>query len=638
METIAEQDIQEIALSSPFFRAKVERFLEDNGLRPEVLEFYYTIQSSDGSILAGAGLSGDVIKCVAVSSALRSEGLLAPLLSHLISEASARGILNLKVFTKPEYKPVFESLGFRLLASAPLAVFMENGRGLEEYCSELRRHPAPGVIIMNANPFTLGHRYLVETALSCSEAGASCPAATGHLNVIAVREDLSEFPYAERLEMMRRGCEGLASVVEGSAYQISAATFPTYFLKDLPDAAETQMRLDIDLFGRWIAPALGATVRFVGSEPADPLTARYNALMKEMLPAYGIKVVEIPRLEDSEGKIVSASRVREALAAGRLTEAAALVPESSRPFLLAALAERALRMELDTPSKPGLVGPDSSGAHSDMDYGLMLRSIRALRPYWSRMAEAESVERLRSLGIAAEEAMLAATGGVNAHRGAIFALGLALNASWSATKGCKRVSQNPDIQALIKNDVGRIAYIIFDKSLTDKEIRNTPQSHGEKATETFGVKGARQMALEGYEQLFEDWLPYFRSLKDDEGSSLKDDEGSSLKYDEKCGGNGNRRALKTLLRIMSTLDDTCIIHRVGYDRAQQVKAQAAKIAGKAGNDAMPGAINSVMPDQRDSVMPDALGHLCAQYAAEGISPGGAADMLALTIFIDSITN
>lgn len=613
METIAEQDIQEIALSSPFFRAKVERFLEDNGLRPEVLEFYYTIQSSDGSILAGAGLCGDVIKCVAVSSSLRSEGLLAPLLSHLISEASARGILNLKVFTKPEYKPVFESLGFRLLASAPLAVFMENGRGLEKYCSELRRHPAPGVIIMNANPFTLGHRYLVEKAVAlCSEVLASpedgvlCQATTGHLTVIAVREDLSEFPYAERLEMMRRGCEGLASVVEGSAYQISAATFPTYFLKDLSDAAETQMRLDIDLFGRWIAPALGATVRFVGSEPADPLTARYNALMKEMLPSYGIKVVEIPRLEDSEGKVVSASRVREALAAGRLAEAAALVPESSRPFLLAALAERALRMELDTPSKPGLVGPDNSGAHSDMDYGLMLRSIRALRPYWSRMAEAESVERLRSLGIAAEEAMLAATGGVNAHRGAIFALGLALNASWSATKGCKRVSQNPDIQALIKNNVGRIALIIFDKSLTDKEIRNTPKSHGQKATEKFGVKGARQMALEGYELLFEDWLPFYRSLKDDEGSRLKDDKN--------CGGNGNRRALKTLLRIMSTLDDTCIIHRVGYDRAQQIKAEAAKI------------------------VEDALGQLCSQYAAEGISPGGAADMLALTIFIDSITN
>ncbi len=621
METIAEQDIQEIPLSSPFFRAKVARFLEDNGLRPEVLDSYYALQSSDGSLIAGAGLAGDIVKCVAVSRDLRSEGLLAPLLSHLVSQAAAKGILNLKVFTKPEYRAVFESLGFKLLSSAPLAILMENGRGLEEYCKYLSQFKASGVIVMNANPFTLGHKYLVERAAAlCSDgsaslaspvAGTSCPTAIGHLVVIPVREDLSVFPYCERLEMIRRGCEGLASVVEGSAYQISAATFPTYFLKDLSDAAETQMRLDIDLFGRWIAPALGASVRFVGSEPRDELTARYNALLKEMLPSYGVKVVQIPRLESPEGGIISASQVREALAAGRFARAASLVPESSRPFLLGALAERALLAELNAPLKPGLVGPDSNGAHSDMDYKLMLESIHALRPYWARMAEAASADQLRSLGIAAEEAMLAATGGVNTHRGAIFALGLALNAAYlastrsgldseflhSADPSDPRDTQPPENQHLIQIDVSKIAYIVLNNSLKHNELHNTPQSHGEQATNKYGVKGARQMALEGYKQLFEDWLPYYRNLEGDE-----------------------YRIQKTLLRIMSTLDDTCIIHRVGYERAQRVKAEAARIAGQLGNDATP----------------ELIGHLCAQYAAEGISPGGAADMLALTIFINSI--
>ena len=632
METIAEQDIQEIPLSSPFFRAKVARFLEDNGLRPEVLDSYYAIQSEDGSLIAGAGLAGDVVKCVAVCRDLRSEGLLTPLLSHLVSQAAAKGILNLKVFTKPEYRAVFESLGFKLLASAPLAILMENGRGLEEYCKYLRQFRASGVIVMNANPFTLGHKYLVERVLcyegSAGQAAGSAGAAvgsagtapTGHLVVIPVREDLSVFPYSERLEMIRRGCEGLASVVEGSAYQISAATFPTYFLKDLSDAAETQMRLDIDLFGRWIAPALGASVRFVGSEPEDELTARYNDLMKEMLPAYGVKVVEIPRLESPEGGIISASQVREALAAGRFARAASLVPESSRPFVMGALAERALLAELNAPLKPGLVGPDSNGAHSDMDYKLMLESIHALRPYWARMAEAAGADQLRSLGIAAEEAMLAATGGVNTHRGAIFALGLALNAAylsfirpeqdsafpstvWSGLDSASlsssdpRDTQLPENQHLIQIDVSKIAYIVLNNSLKHNELHNTPQSHGQEATNKYGVKGARQMALEGYKQLFEDWLPYYRNLEGDE-----------------------YRIQKTLLRIMSTLDDTCIIHRVGYERAQRVKAEAARIAGQLGNDAMP----------------ELIGHLCAQYAAEGISPGGAADMLALTIFINSI--
>ena len=585
METIAEQDIQEIPLSSPFFSAKVARFLEDNGLRPEVLDFYYTVQSPDGSILAGAGLAGDVIKCVAVAHAARSEGLLVPLVSHLLSEAASRGLHNLKVFTKPVYQAVFESLGFKLLATAPLAVFMENGRGLEEYCNYLSQHKATGVIIMNANPFTLGHRYLVEQAsLSCPASSLSCPAPTGYLAVIPVREDLSEFPYSERLEMMRQGCGDLADVLEGSAYQISSATFPTYFLKDLSEASETQIRLDIDLFGRHIAPALGAAMRFVGSEPYDELTAQYNALLKELLPSYGVEVVEIPRLE-TEGRPVSAARVRESLAGGNFASAAALTPASTHPSLLAALAERALRLELDTPLKPGLVGPDGPGAHKDMDYALMLKSIKALRPFWSRMATADSSEELKRLGIEAEEAMLAATGGVNTHRGAIFALGLAINAF-------PRGAQLPIDQQVAQKRLREIASRLSTNSLRERELGATRISYGEEAANKYGVKGARQMALEGYKPLFEDWLPYYRSLEGDE-----------------------LQVQKTLLRIMSTLDDTCIIHRVGYERAQEVKAEA-----------------------RDFSTSLEMTKLCAEYASEHISPGGAADMLALTIFINSILN
>ena len=618
METIAEQDIQEIPLSSPFFRAKVERFLEDNGLRPEVLDYYYAIQSADGSILAGAGLAGDVIKCVAVSSELRSEGLLGPLVSHVISEAAARGVMNLKVFTKPKYRPVFESLGFKLLASAPLAVFMENGHGLEEYCKYLGQHKASGVIIMNANPFTWGHRYLINQALvrfatpwPYSKSGSE------RLAIIPVREDMSLFTYEERRDMIIKGADGDADVLEGSAYQISSATFPTYFLKDLSDAAETQMRLDIDLFGRHIAPALGASIRFVGAEPSDPLTARYNQLMKEILPRYNVMVEVIPRKMDHNVPI-SGARVREALAAGRLSEAAPLVPETTHPYLLAVLAERALRLELDTPLKPGLVGPDGNGAHTDMDYDLMLRSIKALRPFWSKMAVAADASELRALGIEAEKAMLAATGGVNTHRGAIFALGLALNAawsvlsaSWSAAQFGKREMEVSDIQELIQSAIPQIAGRLFSKSLKNSELHFTPQTHGEDAVSKYGVKGAREMALEGYKELFEGWLPYYRSL-----------EGNEL------------RLQKTLLRIMSTLDDTCVMHRVGYERAQRVKAEAAKMADQVGHDPY------VIPDNSQSVIPDPIGNLkqlCAQYAAEGISPGGAADMLALTIFMDSIS-
>ena len=561
MEPFETIDIQELPLSVPAIRRQVEDFLGSNGLRLGEVDLYLAVLSREGAILAGGGLRRDIIKCLAVSAAARSLGLSVPLVSRLISEASERGFTNVKVFTKPENRSLFESLGFRLLAEAPKAILMENGRGLEDYCSYLRGHRAPGVIVMNANPFTRGHKYLVEQA--------------SPVVVIPVQEDVSRFPYNERLAMIRSGCDGVADVVEGSDYQISAATFPTYFLKDLSDAAETQMRLDIDLFGRHIAPALGARVRYVGSEPADPLTARYNALMKELLPAYGVQLVEIPRLTCSsvctadsstspsaplrmtEGP-VTATEVRALLDKGRFKEASALTPESTWPYLLADLAERALRMELDTPMKPGLVGPDSVGAHKDMDYDVMRKGIAAIRPFFPRMAMAGTPDELRQLGIDAEAAMLAATSGVNTHRGAIFALGL----------------------ALYRHPIAETAARLDNGSSKRREA---------------GVRGAMQMAKDGYKELFEDWLPYYAGVKSD-AYGLQ----------------------KTLLRIMATLDDTCVIHRVGFERAVAVKDEAKALAGH--------------------FELDGLRQMCGRYAAEGISPGGAADMLALTILIDSILN
>ena len=571
MEPFETIDIQELPLSVPSVRRQVEDFLGSNGLRLGEVDLYLAVLSEDGAILAGGGLQRDILKCLAVSAEARSLGLSVPLVSRLISVASERGFTNVKVFTKPENRALFESLGFRLLAEAPKAILLENGRGLADYCAYLRAHQAPGVIIMNANPFTLGHKYLVERAES------------RNLVIIPVKEDASRFSYAERLAMIRSGAGDWADVVEGSDYQISAATFPTYFLKNLSDAAETQMRLDIDLFGRHIAPALGARVRYVGSEPADPLTARYNALMKELLPKYCVQLVEIQRLAvDSDCQAdsstppaaslrmtkgttselvkgpVTATAVRALLDEGRFKAASALTPESTWPYLLADLAERALRMELDTPMKPGLVGPDSVGAHKDMDYDVMRKGIAAIRPFFPRMAMAETPEELRQLGIDAEAAMLAATGGVNTHRGAIFALGL----------------------ALYRQPIAETAALLDNGSSKRREA---------------GIRGAMQMAKDGYKELFEDWLPYYRACHFERS-----------------------REICTLLRIMATLDDTCVIHRAGYARAQEIKAEAKTLA--------------------DHFDIEKLKEMCDRYAAEGISPGGAADMLALTIFIDSIFN
>ena len=666
-------------MGSPRFRRQVETFLSANALRLESVQDYFCVLREDGSIAAGAGLSGDLIKCVAVDSAERSRGLLAPLLSHVISYASGKGVSNLKVFTKPENEAIFTNLGFHTIASAPLAILMENGHGLEDYlahvsCHHVTCHPersegSIGVIIMNANPFTLGHKYLVEKAAEQVD----------KLFVIPVKEDVSLFPYSERLEMIRFGCGSSATVLDGSDYQISAATFPTYFLKDLSEASETQMLLDLDLFGRHIAPALGATVRFVGSEPTDQLTARYNDLMKQVLPTYGISVVEIPRLESAEVAVglrphsaaaerewtrpgsggnlavpegatasaIRASDVREALKEGSFHAAATLTPPSTWPYLVAELMARALRMELDTPLKPGLVDKDSNGAHSDMDYSLMSGSIEVIRRSFIHHLPMDyclrsDVKSIREFGRAIEADVMEYTGGVNTYRGAIFALGLAALSALDIA--CN--SQLGDYQAnspmyLVNNN-----QTLFANTLIDSPLHFTPaelsvkiaelsgliepgnDSHGANAVKEYGVKGALQLAKEGYKPLFGDWLPFYRrlayaGLPSAVAAGLRPYSAAASEakreWTRPCPDSTADQTLqKTLLRIMSTLDDTCVIHRVGYERAQEVKEEAKTLL--------------------EDFSKEGLREMKKRYDAEGISPGGAADMLALTILIDSLTN
>lgn len=599
--------ISEAPLSLNSVRRRVEAFLAANGLRLAPLDCYVVVtRDEDGDeILAGGGLDGNVIKCVAVSESARSEGLMNILVSRLIVIAREEGRDSVKAFTKPENEGIFKSLGFGLLASAPKAILMENGRGglpeYRKYLASLARPGRNGAIVMNANPFTKGHRYLVEQAASQVD----------NLYVIVVKEDRSRFPYAERKAMIEAGCAGLDNVVvcEGSDYAISAATFPTYFLKKLDDATDTQIALDLDLFVNHIAKPLGVTVRFAGSEPEDALTRRYNELMAEILPGTSVAVVrqahqpdselvkgsalrqarrpidfvEIPRLEQ-KGKPLSATSLRRALDKGGFKEAMEYIPKSTVPYLVADLAERALRLELDTTPKPGLVDRRDNGAHKDMDYALMSKSISALRPYLTRLAveSAKDIDpaKIKEIGIEAEKAMLKATGGVNTHKGALFCIGLSV-----AAASCLACSTGAVEAYSFKELVSRAA----------SEIPSARGTHGAEVKRSFKAVGALENARAAYPELFTDWLPYYRSL-----------EGDPF------------RCHKTLLHIMTTLDDTNILHRRGAEGLAHAEAEAARL----------------LEDFSES----GLSSLNKDFIRENISPGGSADMLSLTIFIESIIN
>ncbi len=573
--------INTVPLSLSSERCRVENFLADNGLRYAPMDTYVTLsEDEDGDrILAGGGLEGNLIKCVAVSEAARSEGLTAKLISRLMELTRERGYETVRLFTKPSNRGIFESLGFRLLSSAEKAILMEAGAdGLKEYkkyLSERKTEGRNGVIVMNANPFTRGHRYLVEQAA----------AQVDRLYVIAVKEDRSLFPYAERLGMIAKGCADIPNVTvcKGSDYAISAATFPTYFLKRPDDATLTYMSLDLDLFANHIAPALDAKIRFAGSEPEDELTRLYNTQMTVQLPAKGVEFVEIPRLREREAP-VSASRVRAELDAGEFAAAGEMVHPTTIPHLLAQLAENALREELDTTPKPGLVDRDDSGAHRDMDYALMSRGISALRAYFTELAvtantelDAESVRRI---GIAAEKAMLEATGGVNTHKGALFCIGLTVSAAASLIANGEALNE-----ANLRRNISRIA----------EGIPQAEGTHGAEVKRSYRVGGALDCALHGYSALFEDWLPFYRSLKGDAF-----------------------RNHRTLLRIMSTLDDTNILHRTCPQTLERVKRIALQLCNKFN-------VSELQTLNQD-------------FIRENISPGGSADMLSLTILINNIIN
>lgn len=654
-------EIQILNPTTPRQRQRIEAFLKRNGLRFDDMHYYAAVTDDDGEMIAGGGLKGNVIKCVAVDDAHKGEAIANTLISHLIAHANEEGHSNVMLFTKPKNRQLFESLSFRLLAEAPEAVLMETGIGginnmveqlkkikeesekYKEYNKECKEdskeckenseeckeeektnlntstpqhlNPSPsqplttttplrGVVVMNCNPFTLGHRYLIEQAAKQVE----------RLFVMVVREDCSLFAYAERKAMVEQGVAHLenVTVIDGSEYAISQATFPTYFLKRLDDAADTQMLLDLDLFRRHIAPALGATVRFVGTEPTDRLTRRYNQLMHEVLA----DVRETARLE-KKGNVVSASRVRKAMEQGDMSTIRQLVPPTTLPYIIAHLATQALQAELDTTPKPGLVDKDNNGAHRDMDYALMQRSIDTLHPYFVQLAllgfadTLPSHTSIRDIGIEAEKAMLSATNGVNTHKGALFSMGLAVVA---AAHEERKIAANEE-QILKERNGGEDVLVSLQTTIKAlaASFPDTSGTHGSKAKllskGTTAIKGALDNAREGYEMLFAEWLPFYIERR-------KERDAHTLH--------------KTLLRIMCDLDDTNVIYRTDLATAEEVKQEARALL-----DSFSKAHTAEDKEKRIAAELLALKDMDKRYTARNISPGGAADMLSLTIFIGS---
>ena len=290
------------------------------------------VEAWSGTQLVGcAGLAANVIKCVAVNERLRGINLSSRLLTEVENAALARGHFHLFLCCRPVNQARFARCGFWPIAqSGDNAVLLENtSQGIERYCRSLsalrRRGDSIGAIVMNANPFTLGHLHLVEQAVKQCD----------WLHLFVVQQDTSFFSFADRLNMVKAGVAHLSnvSVHESSQYIISRATFPAYFLKESVKVQQAWSEIDVLIFRNFIAPALGITHRFIGTEPFCELTRQYNQTL-HLLLASQIEVIEMQRLK-ANGTAISASEVRRLFKTEQLSRIHRIVPASTFAYLKA---------------------------------------------------------------------------------------------------------------------------------------------------------------------------------------------------------------------------------------------------------------------------------------------------------------
>ncbi|MBG0765042.1 MAG: [citrate (pro-3S)-lyase] ligase [Tissierellales bacterium] len=229
-------------------KEKVEKFLETQNLKlGKNIDYTIGVFYKD-EIIGTGSLSGKVLKSIAVRCDFQGEAITNKIVSKLVNEAFHKGETHLFVYTKPENKALFESLGFYNIAEVDKVCLLENKRdGIKNFTEEIQKKKREGDIIgsivMNCNPFTYGHQYLIE------KASKECDV----VHIFVVWEDKSSFPAEIRYDLIKKGTENLKNVVihKGRDYIISNATFPNYFIKGEEDVVASQTKLDVEIFNHY---------------------------------------------------------------------------------------------------------------------------------------------------------------------------------------------------------------------------------------------------------------------------------------------------------------------------------------------------------------------------------------------------
>ncbi|MFO7766879.1 MAG: [citrate (pro-3S)-lyase] ligase [Pelovirga sp.] len=308
-------------------RNLARQLVEENGFTFEEEYDLLFGKFEDGELIATAARDHNVFKMICIRESHRGGVCLGELMTALIDSCAYSDIRNFFIFTTLENRGTFGHLNFTPLITHGNVCLLEYGNGISNYLlqhSELKQAGNNGAVVVNCNPFTLGHRYLIEAAA----------AQVDHLYVFVVREDRSLFPFDVRMDLVREGTADLdnVSVLDTSDYAVSQVTFPGYFLKQDDDRLQLQMEIDLLLFARHIAPFFGITHRFIGTEPFCRTTRCYSETMPRILGNEGIQTIQLERRESKDTPI-SAFRVRKAMKKEDYETLRTLVPATTLEYL-----------------------------------------------------------------------------------------------------------------------------------------------------------------------------------------------------------------------------------------------------------------------------------------------------------------
>ena len=271
----------------------------------EDLDASYIIRDA-GEIIATVSVKKNLIKFFYIDDKYQGEGLAIELINSALEDIIAKGYRSYFVFTKAKNENIFTSLSMDTIEKTEDVVLLEGGFfKYKDWIKTIKKDldkDEYNAIVMNANPLTLGHEYLVDKALENDR----------DLIIFVLEEDASYFSTRDRYEIVKKHYQdnNRVHVYKSGPYIISRATFPTYFLKKDTDKLKVYTELDAKIFARRIAKDLNIKKRYFGTEPIDKVTEKYNEMMKKILSEYGVEAVFIER-KTIDGEVISASKVRE---------------------------------------------------------------------------------------------------------------------------------------------------------------------------------------------------------------------------------------------------------------------------------------------------------------------------------------